>query len=283
MKTILLQALRGWYAVPAFNFYNLESMKAILDAASAAKAPVILAASESAMKYMGDGFLRWVASSGNYLHLDHGRTFEACKHAISLGFPSVMIDGSHLPFKENVKLTKRVVDYAHKRGVLVEAELGILAGVEDDIKNARGAYTDPSEAAEFVRLTGCDSLAIAIGTSHGAYKGAAKLQFDILKEIRALLPKTPLVLHGASRIPAEYTKVLGLARAGGISAADIKRAIKLGINKVNIDSDARLAWAATMKQMFAKKSDNFDPRHYLGAATAEMTALYKREIGLIVG
>jgi len=300
MKNMLPQALKNGRAVPAFNFYNLESLKAIQAAAKELRAPVIFAASESAVKYMGDDFLRWAAQN-NFVHLDHGLSFESCKHAIALGFKSVMIDGSALPFAENVKLTRRVVEYAHKHGVLVEAELGTLCGTEDDIKNKRCAFTDPAEAKKFVELTGCDSLAIAIGTSHGAFKrswssrgmgpltltegsrSSTTLHFDILKEIRALLPRTPLVLHGASRIPEKYTKALGLKHAGGIPAAEIKRAIKGGIAKVNIDSDARLAWTATMKQMLGKLNDNFDPRHYLAAASNEMTELYKKEIKLIYG
>ena len=282
MKNILLQALNSGRAVPAFNFYNLESLRAIQAAAAETRAPVIFAASESAIKYMGDDFLRWAAEN-NFLHLDHGRSFEACAHAISLGFKSVMFDGSALPFSENARITRRIAEYAHKRGVLVEAELGVLSGTEDAVKNKRCSFTDPAQARRFVELTGVDSLAVAIGTSHGAYKGDGKLRFDILKEIRALLPKTPLVLHGASQIPEKYTKALGLKCAGGIPAAEIRRAVRAGIAKVNIDSDARLAWMATMRGLFSKPSDNFDPRHYLAAAGAEMTELYKKEIKLICG
>ena len=300
MKGVLDKALRRGAAVPAFNFYNLESLRAIVDAARAARAPVILAASEGAIKYMGADFVRWAAAQYP-LHLDHGRSFEACKNAISLGFQSVMIDGSRLPFAENVKLTRRVVQYAHKRGVWVEAELGAIGGVEDGAGAAKPrAYnldpavkprddkgiTDPEQAKMFVKSTGCDSLAVAIGTAHGAYKrdsgfGIRDSGFDILKEIRRLLPHVPLVLHGASQIPQKYVKILGLSDASGTSGADIRRAVKLGINKVNVDSDGRLAWTAAMKQMFAKKSDGFDPRKYLAAASAEMVELYKKEIKLI--
>jgi fructose-bisphosphate aldolase class II len=312
MKNILIQALRGETAVPAFNFYNLESFRAISAAAAETRRPVIFAASESAIKYMGGDFLRFVAQclnspsrgggrsgaapAGCILHLDHGHTFEACKNAISLGFHSVMIDGSDLPFAENVRLTRRVVQYAHKHGVAVEAELGMLSGTEDyyvspiSERSGRkaaevGLYTDPAQAKKFVELTGCDSLAIAIGTSHGAYKmkPGEKLRFDILAKIRALLPKTPLVLHGASQIPQKYAQSLGLKKAEGIPAAQIRHAVRLGINKVNVDSDARLAWSATMKSAFARRSDNFDPRHYLALATAEMTELYKKEISIISG
>ena len=228
MKNVLLQALAGNRAVLAFNFYNLESARAIAAAAREMRRPVILACSESAIKYMGDDFLRFVIRGFEFLvHLDHGRSFEAVKHAVSLGFSSVMIDGSNLPFAENVKLTRRVVGYAHKRGVWVEAELGVLCGQEDDVSAQKCNFTDPIQAKKFVELTGCDSLAIAIGTSHGAYKRpvaraarskargkrSAILQFEILKEIRRMLPKTPLVLHGASQIPQKYAKILGLNSA----------------------------------------------------------------------
>lgn len=267
-------------------------MRAIMAAAREMKAPVILAASESALLYMGDDFAKFIANSSfilhpsSLLHLDHGKSFEICKHAIKLGFQSVMIDGSHLPFEENIKLTKKVVDFAHKRNVLVEAELGVLCGTEDDVKvKGLTKFTNPKQAKDFVKLTNCDSLAIAIGTSHGAYKGVdgKGLRVDILKEIRRLLPKTPLVLHGASQIPEKYTKILGIKNAGGIPKSEIRRAVKAGINKVNVDSDSRLAWTASMKRLFSKQSDNFDPRHYLTQTTIEMIKLYKEEIKLISG
>ncbi|MDR2268921.1 MAG: class II fructose-bisphosphate aldolase family protein [Rickettsiales bacterium] len=297
---MLLKALRGGRAVPAFNFYNLESLNAIARAAAAIKAPVIFAASESAIEYMGDDFLRFAASL-HPLHLDHGRTMESVKHAVSLGFQSVMFDGSFLSFSENVRLTKKAAQYAHKHGVWIEAELGVLCGREDSLRGpippfsggggAKGAeewlYTDPIQAKKFVELTGCDSLAIAIGTSHGAYKGNGKLRFDILKEIRRLLPKMPLVLHGASQIPQKYAKILKLKKAAGISAAEIRHAVRLGINKVNIDSDARLAWLAAMKSLFSplviSEKTGIDPRLFLSAARDEMTELYKKEIKLIAG
>ena len=282
MKRILHRALRRGRAVPAFNFYNLESLSAIV--AAAAGAPVILAASESAIRYMGSGFASWAAKN-HPLHLDHGKTFESCKNAIAIGFQSVMIDGSHLSFAENVRLTRRVVEYAHKRGVWVEAELGAIGGAEDEVRAHADDFTDPLQAKKFVESTGCDSLAIAIGTSHGAYKRihGKGLRFDILKEVRRLLPKTPLVLHGASQIPQKYAAALGLKKAGGIPAAEVRRAVLAGINKVNVDSDARLAWAAAMKKMFARKTDDFDPRRYLSAASAEMAELYRKEIRLISG
>jgi len=280
MKRILDQALRRGAAVPAFNFYNLESLRAIAAAAREIGAPVIFAASESAIKYMGADFAAWAAARYP-LHLDHGKSFDACKAAISLGFGGVMIDASRLSFAENVKLTRRVVEYAHRRGVWVEAELGAIGGSEDDIRGRGGEFTDPAGAKKFVELTGCDSLAVAIGTAHGTSKGSGKLRIDILREIRRLLPRTPLVLHGASQIPQKYVKILGLKNAAGIPASEIRRAVAAGINKVNVDSDARLAWTASMKGLFAQKTPDFDPRKYLSKASMEMTELYKREILII--
>jgi fructose-bisphosphate aldolase class II len=283
MKNPLIQALRQKSAVPAFNFYNLESFRAIQAAAADTGRPVIFAASESAIKYMGGDFLRFAAGGGAWLHLDHGRSFDACRRAIGLGFPSVMIDGSALPFGENAALTRRVVRYARERNVFVEAELGVLCGREDEVGAKKCSFTDPLQAKKFVDLTGCDSLAIAIGTSHGAYKGDGRLRFDILAQTRKLLPKTPLVLHGASQIPQKYARILDLQGAEGIRAPEIRRAVKLGINKVNVDSDARLAWAAAIKKMFDNFNGDFDPRHFLAAAGREMTDLYKKEILLISG
>jgi len=287
IKNPLLAALKGKTAIPAFNFYNLESLRAIISAADAARRPVILAATESAMAYMGDDFLSWVAAricgASRILHLDHGRSFESCKRAITLGFQSVMIDGAALPWNENVRLTRRVVEYAHKHGVLVEAELGAIGGAKDGVDGKGGEFTDPAKAKKFVESTGCDWLAVAIGTTHGAYKGSGKLRMDILEKIHEAVPKTPLVLHGASQIPPKYARALGLAKAAGIPAAEIRRATKLGVAKVNIDSDARLAWTATMKQAFAQGSENFDPRHYLALASSEMIRLYKEEIKIICG
>ncbi|MDR1826443.1 MAG: class II fructose-bisphosphate aldolase family protein [Rickettsiales bacterium] len=281
MKHVLDKAVCLGVTTPAFNFYNLESLSAIQRAVDETGARVIFAVSESAFQYMGDEFLRW-ACARNYLHLDHGKSFDICKRAIALGFKSVMIDGSHLSFDENVKLSRRVAAFAHARGVWVEAELGSIGGVEDNVSGDVG-LTNPLDAARFVKSVGCDSLAIAIGTSHGAHKGGGPLRFDILREVRKLLPDVPLVLHGASQIPEKYAKVVGLKKSGGTAAADIKKAVKFGINKVNIDSDARLAWTAAVKIEFAKKTGNFDPRHYLGAATEELVRLYKEEIKLIAG
>ncbi|MDR3208431.1 MAG: class II fructose-bisphosphate aldolase family protein [Rickettsiales bacterium] len=287
MKNLLNQVLRRNSAVPAFNFYNLESFHAISAAARETGRPVIFAASESAIRYMGDAFLRDFAVKNGYVHLDHGRSFEAVKRAVALGFQSVMFDGSMLPFDENVRLTRRAADYARRRGVWIEAELGVLCGTEDGVRAPHCGFTDPAQAKKFVELTGCDSLALAIGTSHGAHKGNGRLRFDILAEVRRLLPKTPLVLHGASQIPKKYARVLGLKDASGIPAAEIKKAVALGINKVNVDSDARLAWMATVRRMFSDQfavpAAGIDPRRILSAATDEMTKLYVGEIRLICG
>jgi fructose-bisphosphate aldolase class II len=229
------------------------------------------------------------------LHLDHGHSFQFCKEAIDLGFSSVMIDGSALPFAENVALTKKVVSYARKRGVSVEVELGALAGFEDENTNnsqlTTHNYTDPVQAAEFVRATGCDSLAIAIGTSHGAYKrqnSCEQLSFDILKKIAKLLPDFPLVLHGASMIPQNLIDEINahggkIKGAGGIPPEQIRKAIKLGICKVNIDSDARLAWTAALRSGLSAHRDDFDPRKFLSFAREKMTELYIDEIKKVMG
>jgi len=272
--------LRCRKSVPAFNFYNLESLRAIAAASRESGVGVIFAVSEGALKYMGDDFAEWVAKKYP-LHLDHGGSFDACKHAISLGFQSVMIDGSRLSFSENVRVSRRVVEYAHRRGVWVEAELGAIGGVEDGVNGKGGEVTDPVEAKKFVEAAGCDSLAVAVGTTHGAHKGVGKIRVDVLEKIRAAIPKTPLVLHGASQIPQKYAKALGLKNAAGIPAAEIRRAVAAGINKVNVDSDGRLAWCSAMKKAFEKKSDDFDPRHYLRGAFDEMVRLYREEIKVI--
>ena len=306
------QILSVGRAIPAFNFINLESVQAITAASLETGKPVLLSASNSAIKYMGDDFARFVAAGmvattpssafadatpstakGNCLlpvHLDHGASMDDVIKAIDLGFASVMIDGSHLSLDENVRLTRGVVEYAHSRGVVVEGELGTIGGVEDDISRDTILYTRPDDAVRFVHETGVDSLAIAIGTSHGAFKTQVKrapgepiLKFDILREIRAALPDTPLVLHGASTIPGKYTSILGLSAAGGIPEEEIREAVALGINKINVDSDARLAFMATMKTTMAENPDKFDPRFFLGAARKEMESYYKHSIGLICG
>lgn len=292
-KKMFINAMKHGYAVPAFNFYNLETLKSILVAAKNTKSPVILAVSESALKYMGDDFLigmiigAKIKSKNIALHLDHGHSFESCKHAIDLGFSSVMFDGSELPFTENVKQTKRVVAYAKKFNVSVEAELGTLSGIEDEnTKSEKHIYTDPRDVIEFVSKTSCDSLAIAIGTSHGAYKRKnenEKLRFDILKKIADKLPNFPLVLHGASEIPQNLVKNINknggkIFGALGIPALQIKKAVSMNICKVNVDSDARLAFTSAVRENLNKNPENFDPRKFLTAAMNEITKTYIYEI-----
>jgi len=284
------QILSVGRAVPAFNFINLESWQAITAAVRETGKPVLLAASTSAIKYMGDEFARFVAAGDLPVHLDHGATMDDIKKAIGLGFKSVMIDGSHLSLEENIALTREAVEYAHSHDVVVEGELGTIGGVEDERASDSIIYTRPEDAVRFVRETGVDSLAIAIGTSHGAFKTQVKrepgepiLRFDILRAIRAVLPNTPLVLHGASTIPEKYTKVLGMNAAGGIPEDEMREAVRLGINKINVDSDARLAFMATIKTEMAANPDKFDPRFFLGAARKEMTEYYKHSIGMIAG
>ncbi len=296
-RDVFHDAIKKGYAVPAFNFYNLETLQAVLGAAKETNSPVILAVSESALKYMGPdvlhGMVAGAVSSGKNiaLHLDHGHSFDVCKHAIELGFSSVMIDGSELAFEENVKLTKQVVEYAHERGVTVEGELGVLAGIEDeDTQSAFSAYTDPTQVCDFVAKTNCDSLAIAIGTSHGAYKRkneSEELRFDILEEVARRIPEFPLVLHGASTIPQELVEQIekfggSMRGARGIPADQIRRAVSMNVCKVNVDSDARLAFIASIRESLSTDPTNFDPRKVLGAARDEMKALYIDEIANVM-
>ena len=280
-RAMFADAIRRKYAVPAFNFYNMETLSAILAAARETNSPVILAVSESAMKYMGDDLLmgmiwgkKFAPENGVVLHLDHGSSFEACEHAIELGFSSVMIDGSKLPFEENVALARRVTELAHAHDVSVEAELGTLAGIEDENTHSEtSSYTDPADVIKFVEQTGCDSLAIAIGTSHGAYKRKSddeKLRFDILAEIAEKLPNFPLVLHGASSIPQHFVKTINefggdIAGARGIDPAQLRQATEMNICKINVDSDSRLAFTAGVRKNLAEKPAGFNPRDYLGA------------------
>ena len=287
-KKLFADALERHYAIGAFNFYNMETLNAIINAASDCHSPVILAVSESALKYMGDDLLMGMIagkklkkSDNVVLHLDHGSCYEACVHAIKLGFSSVMIDASKLPFNENIKLSKRVANYAHKYNVTVEAELGILSGIEDENTHSNfGFYTNPSDAEKFVSDTNVDSLAIAIGTSHGAYKRKnpnEKLRFDILDAIAERMPNLPLVLHGASSIPAKLVNEINLyggkmENALGISPAQIRRAISTNICKINVDSDNRIAFTASVRKTMFKNPSEFNPRKYLGAA---QEAVYK--------
>ena len=266
----------------AFNVNNMEIIQAIVDAAAKENSPVILQASSSAIKYARIGYLRKMVEAALEehdipvaLHLDHGPDFETCKMCIDNGFTSVMIDGSKYDFEENVALTKQVVDYAHSKGVVVEAELGKLAGVEDDVNvDAQDAmYTDPDQAKEFVERTGCDSLAIAIGTSHGAYKfkGEAKLRFDILQKIKEKLPNIPIVLHGASTVIPELVEMCNqyggnIPGAKGVPDEMLHEASLSGVSKINVDTDLRLAMTAAIRKTFADDPSAFDPRKYMTPA-----------------
>lgn len=292
-------AIKRQYAVPAFNIYNMETLQSVLDAARTAHSPVILAVSESALKYMGDNMLMGLIRGANIkpheqiaLHLDHGSSFDACKHAIDLGFSSVMIDASKLPFAENVTLSKQVADFAHEHNVSVEAELGTLAGIEDENTfGTNSSYTNPADVEKFVNETKIDSLAIAIGTSHGAYKRKSddeELRFDILTEIAKRLPEFPLVLHGASSIPQQLLAVINefggkISGARGINTNQLRQATKMNICKINVDSDLRLAFTAGVRQSLATKPENFNPRDYLASARQEMLAVCTDEIKHIMG
>ena len=297
-KKLLTRALNGKYAVPAFNFYNMETLKAILTAAEQTNSPIILAVSESALKYMGDDVLMGMIAGAKYkknqvaLHLDHGHSFESCKHAIDIGFSSVMFDGSALPLSENIKTSKKIADYAHKHDVSVETELGVLAGIEDELTHSNSHfYTDPNIVADFVKRTNTDSLAVAIGTSHGLYKRKSeneKLRFDILQKIANNIPKTPLVLHGASSIPQKYINNINkydgkLNNARGTSTTQLKRAISMHITKINVDSDLRLAFTAAVREQFFKNKSITNPRQYLNFAMDKMTQQCIDEIKNIMG
>lgn len=278
-KQVFADALARHYAVPAFNFYNMETLSAIINAAHDTKSPVILAVSESALKYMGEDLLRGMIWGLNLkdsdkvaLHLDHGSSFESCVNAIKLGFSSVMIDGSKLPFDANVALAKQVADYAHQYDVSVEAELGVLSGIEDEnIKSETSSYTNPDDVVSFVNSTKIDSLAIAIGTSHGAYKRKSddeELRFDILDAVAKQLPDFPLVLHGASSIPQHFVKTINefggkMSNARGIAVDQLKHAVEKNICKINVDSDSRLAFTAGVREFLTTKPENFNPRDYL--------------------
>ena len=315
-KKMFAKAVKGGYAIPAFNFNTMEQMQAIVQAAVETKSPVIMQVSKGARKYANPTILRYMAQGAvEYakelgcknpqivLHLDHGDSFETCKSCIDMGFSSVMIDGSSLPFAENIKLTKKVVAYAHKYDVTVEAELGVLAGVEDEVSAAESHYTKPEEVIEFATKTGCDSLAISIGTSHGAYKFKPEqctrdpktgllipppLAFDVLKAIEKKLPGFPIVLHGSSSVPQEYVKIINenggkLPDAVGIPEAQLRKAAKSAVCKINIDSDSRLAMTAAVRQYFAQNPGHFDPRQYLGPAREEMKKLYIHKIVKVLG
>ncbi len=282
-KEMFEKSMREGFAIGAFNVNNMEIIQGIVDAAAEAKSPVILQTSSSAIKYARIGYLMKMVEAAVEehpeipiaIHLDHGPDFETAKMCIDAGFTSVMIDGSKYDFEKNIALTKQVVDYAHSKGVVVEAELGKLAGIEDDVNvsEADAMYTDPVQAEEFVKRTGCDSLAIAIGTSHGAYKfkGEAKLRFDILKQIKEKIPNIPIVLHGASTVIPELVEICNkygaeLPGAKGVPDEILNEASKSGISKINVDTDLRLAMTAGIRKTFVEEPSAFDPRKYLGNA-----------------
>ena len=313
-KEMFAKAFAEGYAIPAFNFNNMEQMQAIIAACVAASSPVILQVSSGARNYANQTLLRYMAQGAvEYakelgknipitLHLDHGNSFELCKSCIDMGFSSVMIDGSHLPYEENVALTKKVVEYAHQFDVTVEGELGVLAGIEDEVSSDHHVYTQPEEVEDFVAKTGVDSLAISIGTSHGANKFTPSqctlnaegvlvppaLRFDILEEIEKRIPGFPIVLHGSSSVPQEYVKVINanggdLKDAVGIPEEQLRKAAASAVCKINIDSDGRLAMTAAIRELFAKTPGEFDPRKYLGPARDELTKLYKHKCESVLG
>lgn len=287
------KSINEGYAMGAFNFVNLDMLKAILKGAENQNSPVILQTSTSAISFFGEDYLKAVipavrnaAKVPVIFHLDHGKTFEDCEKAISLGYDSVMIDASALDFEQNIALTKKVCDFAHKRGVWVEAELGKLQGVEDEVSSDVSVYTDPHLAKKFIERTGCDSLAVAIGTSHGAYKfaGEAKLRFDILSEIEKQLPSFPLVLHGASSVDQKVVEKINefggqIKGAKGIPEDLLKIACsKHNITKINMDSDLRLAYTAEVRKCFSENPENFDLRKYIKPAMSEITTLVENKI-----
>ena len=315
-KELFKKAIEGKYAIAAFNFNNLEQLQAIVGAAAETKSPVILQVSSGARKYANQTLLRYLAQGAvEYakeltagagvpivLHLDHGDSFELCKSCIDMGFSSVMIDGSHLPYEENIALTKQVVEYAHKFDVTVEGELGVLAGIEDDVVAEHHTYTEPDEVIDFVTRTGVDSLAISIGTSHGANKFTPEqctrdangilvpppLRFDILEEIEKRIPGFPIVLHGSSSVPQDQVALINkyggkLKDAIGIPEEQLRRAASPAVCKINIDSDGRLAMTAAVREVFATKPEEFDPRKYLGPARDSLKALYKHKIETVLG
>lgn len=298
-KEMFKKAYSGGYAIGAFNVNNMEIIQGITEAAKEENAPLILQVSSGARKYANNTYLMKLVEAAIIetnlpicLHLDHGDSFELCKSCIDGGFTSVMIDGSHFPFKDNIELTRKVVEYAHPRNVTVEGELGKLAGVEDEVKVASddAFYTDPAEVEEFVTKTGVDSLAIAIGTSHGAFKfkGEPKLRFDILEEVSRRLPNFPIVLHGASSVIPEYVEMINkfggkMPGAQGVPEELLRKAAAMAVCKINIDSDLRLAMTAMIRKSFVEDPANFDPRKYLGAARDAIKQLVRHKIVQVLG
>ncbi len=315
-REMFKKAVTGGYAIPAFNFNNMEQLQAIITAAAETKSPVILQVSKGARKYANQTLLRYMAQGAVefakelgwehpqiVLHLDHGDSFELCKSCVDFGFSSVMIDGSSLPYEDNIALTAKVVEYAHKYDVTVEGELGVLAGVEDEVQAEESHYTKPEEVIDFSKRSGVDSLAISIGTSHGAYKFKPEqctrdpktgrlvpppLAFDVLHEIEKKLPGFPIVLHGSSSVPQEYVDIINkygghLPDAVGIPEEQLREAAKSAVCKINIDSDSRLAFTAGVRETFALHPEYFDPRQYCGKAREYMIDLYKHKIIDVLG
>jgi fructose-bisphosphate aldolase, class II len=313
-KELFQKAVKGGYAIPAFNFNNLEQLQAIIGACVETKSPVILQVSSGARKYANQTLLRFLAQGAveyakelGYaipivLHLDHGDTLELCKSCIESGFSSVMIDGSHHPYDKNVELTRQVVEYAHRFDVSVEGELGVLAGIEDEVSSAVTHYTKPAEVEDFVKKTGVDSLAISIGTSHGANKftpaqctrsadgvlNPPPLRFDILEEVEKRIPGFPIVLHGASSVPVDLVNIINanggkMKDAVGIPEDQLRKAAASAVCKVNIDSDGRLAMTAAIRKTLADNPAEFDPRKYLGPARDALKVLYKHKITNVLG
>ena len=314
-KEMFAKAIKGGYAIPAYNFNNMEQLQAIIQAAVETKSPVILQVSKGARAYANATLLRYMAQGAvEYakelgcekpqivLHLDHGPNFEVCKDCIDSGFSSVMFDGSALPYDENVAETKKVVEYAHARGVTVEDELGVLGGVEDDVAAEESKYTKPEEVVDFVTKTGCDSLAISIGTSHGRCKFTPEqctrgpdgvlnpppLAFDVLEAIEKKIPGFPIVLHGSSSVPQEYVKIIEqyggkIPDSVGIPEEQLRKAAKSAVCKINIDSDGRLAMTAAVRKHLAENPGDFDPRQYLKPARDELVKMYSRKNREVLG
>ena len=311
-KEMFKDAFEKGYAVPAYNFNNMEQLQAITTACTMTQSPVILQVSKGARNYANQTLLRWMGQGAVELmkeiagqnglkeipialHLDHGDSFELCKSCVDMGFSSVMIDGSHLSYDENVAITKQVVEYAHKYDVTVEGELGVLAGIEDDVKAEHHTYTNPDDVEDFVKKTGVDSLAIAIGTSHGAYKFKVKegeepppLRFDILKEVERRIPGFPIVLHGSSSVLQDYVKLINqyggnLEGAVGVPEEQLREASKSAVCKINIDSDGRLVMTAKVREVLWTKPKEFDPRKYLGPAREELIKMYERKNKEVLG
>ncbi len=303
-RELFAKAIDGGYAIPAYNFNNMEQLQAIIQACVETRSPVILQVSAGARKYANQTMLRYMAEGAvqyskelGYqipivLHLDHGDSFDLCKSCVETGFSSVMIDGSHLPYEENIRLTKQVVEFCHKYDVTVEGELGVLAGVEDEVHSNVHVYTQPDEVQDFVSRTGVDSLAIAIGTSHGAYKfkpgTKPQIQLDILHEIEKRIPGFPIVLHGSSSVPPEIVRIINenggkMDDAVGIPEDQLREAARSAVCKINIDSDGRLAMTAAIRKYFNQHPEEFDPRKYLSPARDALKELYMHKNKNVLG